>query len=86
MGHVVLLPVQVSEPFLQAVFSAIEANPATQFLVDLEAQRFTIQATGQSAGFEIDPYKKTCMINGYDDIDFLLNLREEIEAFEQKNS
>ncbi|MCB0557481.1 MAG: 3-isopropylmalate dehydratase small subunit [Lewinellaceae bacterium] len=81
-----LLPVQVSEPFLQAVFSAIEANPATQFLVDLEAQRFTIQATGQSAGFEIDPYKKTCMINGYDDIDFLLNLREEIEAFEQKNS
>ena len=81
-----LLPVQVSESFLAAIFSAIQADPKASFLVDLEAQLFTIQATGQSEGFDIDPYKKTCMLNGYDDIDFLLNMREKIEAFEQKNS
>ena len=81
-----LLPVQVPESFLQDIFSAIEADPGASFLVDLEDQRFTIQATGQSAGFEIGPYKKLCLLNGYDDIDFLLNMREKIEAFEQKNS
>ncbi|MCO6479438.1 MAG: 3-isopropylmalate dehydratase small subunit [Phaeodactylibacter sp.] len=78
-----LLPVQVPESFLQGIFSAIEADPKTQFLADLEAQRFTIEATGQSTGFDIDPYKKMCMLNGYDDIDFLLSLKDKIETFEQ---
>ncbi|MCB0578343.1 MAG: 3-isopropylmalate dehydratase small subunit [Phaeodactylibacter sp.] len=80
-----LLPVQVPESFLQDIFSAIEADPGASFLVDLEDQRFTIQATGQSAGFEIGPYKKLCLLNGYDDIDFLLSLRKEIEAFEERS-
>lgn len=78
-----LLPVQVSADFLHAIFSAIEANPKAAFEVDLERQTFTIISTGQSEHFEIDPYKKMCMINGYDDIDFLLSLKEKITAFEQ---
>ena len=73
-------------PRWAAIFSAIETDPKASFLVDLEAQLFTVLSTGQSEGFDIDPYKKTCMLNGYDDIDFLLNMREKIEAFEQKNS
>ncbi|MCB0551540.1 MAG: 3-isopropylmalate dehydratase small subunit [Phaeodactylibacter sp.] len=77
-----LLPLQVPESFLQDIFSAIESDPKTEFLVDLEAQQFTILATSQSTGFDIDPYKKMCMLNGYDDIDFLLSLRDKIEAFE----
>ena len=78
-----LLPVQVSADFLHAIFSAIEANPKAAFEVDLERQTFTIISTGQSEHFEIDPYKKMCMINGYDDIDFLLSLKEKITASEQ---
>lgn len=78
-----LLPVQVSADFLHAIFSAIEADPKAAFEVDLERQTFTIISTGQSEHFEIDPYKKMCMINGYDDIDFLLSLKEKITAFEQ---
>ena len=77
-----LLPLQVPESFLQDIFSAIESDPKTEFLVDLEAQQFTILATSQSTGFDIDPYKKMCMLNGYDDIDFLLSLRDKIEDFE----
>ncbi|MCB0555762.1 MAG: 3-isopropylmalate dehydratase small subunit, partial [Phaeodactylibacter sp.] len=73
-----LLPVQVSADFLHAIFSAIETNPKAAFEVDLERQTFTIISTGQSEHFEIDPYKKMCMINGYDDIDFLLSLKEKI--------
>ena len=81
-----LLPVQVPEPFLQSIFTAIEADPETRFVVDLEAQLFTILASGQSVGFEIGPYKKMCLLNGYDDIDFLLSLRDKIEDFEQKRT
>jgi 3-isopropylmalate/(R)-2-methylmalate dehydratase small subunit len=77
-----LLPVQVSEAFLHDIFTAIEKDPNAQFAVDLEAQTFTIVSTGQSTGFEIDPYKKLCLINGYDDIDYLLSLKDQIEAFE----
>jgi len=76
-----LLPVTVSEEFLQQIFSAIEKNPKTTIAVDLEKQ--TITADGQSESFEINNYKKTCLLNGYDDIDFLLSLKPEIEAFEK---
>ncbi len=75
-----LLPVTVSEPFLQQLFTAIEKDPSTPISVDLAAQ--TITANGQSESFEINNYKKTCLLNGYDDIDFLLSIRGEIEAFE----
>lgn len=75
-----LLPVQISDAFLAKIF----ALPATAVLhVDLPAQTITIQSTGEQESFEINHYKKTCLLNGYDDIDFLLSLQEEIAAFEQ---
>ena len=81
-----LLPVQVSECFLTHLFTAIETNAKTQFEVNLETQSISIIGTDLSESFDIDPYKKTCMINGYDDIDYLLSKKEIIEAFElQKN-
>jgi 3-isopropylmalate/(R)-2-methylmalate dehydratase small subunit len=75
-----LLPVTVSETFLQQLFTAIEKDPATPISIDLSRQ--TITANGQSETFEINNYKKTCLLNGYDDIDFLLSIRGDIEAFE----
>lgn len=77
-----LLPVQVSESFLREIFEAVEADPGTELNVDLPAQTITIVSTGASEGFDINPYKKTCLINGYDDIDYLINMMPEIEAFE----
>lgn len=77
-----LLPIQVSPEFLHQLFSAIEADAGALFGVDLEQQQLRIEATGASFTFDIDPYKKVCLINGYDDIDYLLSLRPQIEAFE----
>ena len=77
-----LLPVQVSESFLSALFAAIETDANTLFEVNLETQTISIKGTDLKESFEIDPYKKTCMINGYDDIDYLLSKKELIEAFE----
>ena len=76
-----LLPVTVSEIFLQKLIAAIQKDPATRINVDLEAQTISIP-TGESEIFEIDNYKKTCLLNGYDDIDYLLSIRGEIEKFE----
>jgi 3-isopropylmalate/(R)-2-methylmalate dehydratase small subunit len=78
-----LLPVTVSEEFLQQIFAAIEQDPKTEINVGLDAQ--TVTVNGKTESFEIDNYKKTCLLNGYDDIDFLLSLKPEIEAFEQKH-
>ncbi|MDG1013823.1 MAG: 3-isopropylmalate dehydratase small subunit [Flavobacteriaceae bacterium] len=77
-----LLPVQVSKSFLLQLFSAIKLDSNCQFEVNLENQTISIKGTDLSESFNIDPYKKTCMINGYDDIDYLLSKREIIEAFE----
>lgn len=77
-----LLPVQVTEAFLHEIFSAIEQDPQARFVVDLEEQTFTIEG-GRSEAFDIDPYKKMCMINGYDDIDYLLSLQDQIKAYEE---
>jgi len=77
-----LLPVQVSEDFLKKIFAAIEKDSSAKFKVDLANQTFTILATGESTQFDINPYKKTCLINGYDDIDYLISKKTEIEAFE----
>jgi len=79
-----LLPVQVSDEFLHEIFNAIEKHPSATFTVNLEEQSFTIDATGASFNFEIDTYKKMCMMNGYDDIDYLLSVKEEIETFEKE--
>jgi 3-isopropylmalate/(R)-2-methylmalate dehydratase small subunit len=78
-----LLPVQVSEVFLEKIFAAIDKDAKTKLKVDLENQTITILATGEAEKFDINPYKKTCMVNGYDDIDYLLNMKDKIEAFEK---
>lgn len=78
-----LLPVTVSEGFLAKAFAAIQKDPATTIGIDLEAQTITLLATGDRETFEINSYKKTCLLNGYDDIDYLLSIRGEIENFEQ---
>ena len=76
-----LLPVTVSEEFLQKAFAAIRKDPKTTIAVDLEAQ--TITAGDATEKFEINNYKKTCLLNGYDDIDYLLSIKGEIESFEK---
>jgi len=76
-----VLPVQVSADFLQKIFEAIEASPKAQFTIDLPAQTITINDTGASESFEINHYKKDNMLNGYDDIDYLLSMKGEIENF-----
>ena len=79
-----LLPVQVSDEMLAAIFKAIEANPATQLKIDLEAQTIEIEGTTLKESFEIAPYKKQCLMNGYDDVDYLVSIHQEIKEFEQK--
>lgn len=79
-----LLPVTVSETFLQKIFAAIEKDASTAMEVDIEKQTITLLVTGEQETFDINQYKKTCLINGFDDIDYLLNISEEIVAFEQK--
>jgi len=74
-----VLPVTVSDTFLQAIFAQSAESTLT---IDLEKQTITIDTTGASESFEINAYKKTCMLNGYDDIDYLLSMKEEIEQFE----
>lgn len=78
-----LLPVVVSADFLDQIFQAIEKDPGATFTVSLEEQYFQIDASGARATFEIDPYKKNCLLKGYDDIDYLLSQRAEIEAYEK---
>jgi 3-isopropylmalate/(R)-2-methylmalate dehydratase small subunit len=77
-----ILPIQVSDAFLAAVFNVIEKNPAVEVAIDLEKQVFSIPDFGMSTNFEIDPYKKECLLNGYDDIDYLIAMKEEIKTFE----
>lgn len=77
-----ILPVQVTDEFLQKLFDAIKADPGTQIEVDMEKQSIRILPTGDEAKFDINPYKKACLINGYDDIDYLLSLSKEIETYE----
>ncbi|WP_029276483.1 3-isopropylmalate dehydratase small subunit [Pedobacter borealis] len=78
-----LLPIQVSDEFLAQIFNAVDNNPKSALEVDLENQTVTIVETGAQESFEINPYKKSCLINGYDDIDFILAQKELIAEFEQ---
>ena len=75
-----ILPVQVSEAFLDKIFKAIEANPKTELEVNLPEQKITIIGDGASESFEINGYKKNNMMNGFDDIDFLQSLKSDIQA------
>ena len=77
-----LLPIRVSEEFLKAVFGEIRRDPKAQVTVDLGNQTLTIVADGRSEGVEIDAYKKRCLENGYDDVDYLRSIADRIEAFE----
>lgn len=84
-----LLPVTVSEAFLQQLFSAVDKDPSTEIEVNLEKQTIKLLASpkahpseGFEEAFDINSYKKTCLLNGYDDIDYLLNAKKEIEEFE----
>lgn len=77
-----ILPIQVTDEFLDKIFSAIEKDANAKLAVDLEKQTLKIVSTGEETSFDINPYKKACLINGYDDIDYLLSLRKEIEAYE----
>ncbi len=79
-----VLPVVVSEGFLAELFKSVDENPKAEINVDLEAQTITNLSTGKSESFDINPYKKNCLLNGYDDIDFLLSKKDDIVAWESK--
>ena len=81
-----LLTVQVSPKFLKNIFDEIAKNNHAKFIVDLQKQTIEIEDTNLKTNFEIDAYKKVCMLNGYDDIDFLISKKEKIEAFEMQNN
>lgn len=78
-----LLPITVSDEQLDAIFQAIEKNSDVQVVVDVDAQSLELEGTDINISFELDEYKKECLLNGYDDIDYLLNMKDDIEAFEK---
>lgn len=77
-----LLPVQISDEFLLKIFDALESDPNTLLKVDLVKQEITLVVTGDMESFDINSYKKECLVNGYDDIDYLLNIKDKIVEFE----
>jgi len=79
-----LLPIQVTSEELNEIFEVINRLSQATFTVDLLEQTFSIDALNKVIGFEINPYKKECLLNGYDDIDYLLSLKKEIKIFETK--
>ena len=80
-----LLPVVVPEQFLAKLLNQIEKDPSTKVSIDLDKQEFTVLSTGEKVKFEINPYKKECMLKGLDDIDYLLGIKDLIVEFEQRN-
>jgi len=80
-----ILPVQVSPDFLDKIFRAIESDPKTELEVNLPEQTITILATGESEKFEINSYKKHNLTNGYDDIDYLQAMKEDIRVYAEKS-
>ncbi len=80
-----VLPVVVSEEFLKELFDSIFANPKTEVEINLPAQTVTNKATGRSERFDINGYKKHCLMHGLDDIDYLISNKDKIEAWEQRN-
>ena len=81
-----LLPVTVSEDFLQKIFSSIASDPDTEIEVNLEDQTITLTRSAEREYFEINNYKKTCLLSGFDDIDYLLSIKTEIQEFETTTS
>lgn len=81
-----LLPLQVSAEMLERLFKQIEKDPGTEFAVDLVKEEFYVPKWNEKVTFSIDAYKKECLINGYDDIDFLVNQKEAIETYEKNRA
>lgn len=79
-----ILPIQVSEAFLKDLLQSIQDDPKSEIQIDLPKQTISLEDSTLSTSFEIDPYKKVCLINGYDDIDYLVSKISAIEAFEQQ--
>jgi len=79
-----ILPIQISENFLQILLKSTLSNPNSLILIDLKEQTVLLQETGQIEKFEIDSYKKHCLLNGFDDIDYLVSIKDKIEEFEIK--
>ncbi|MBL7111556.1 MAG: 3-isopropylmalate dehydratase small subunit [Bacteroidales bacterium] len=77
-----LLPVIVSEAFLSNLITKVQDNPAELIRVDLENQKITLMSTGEAEPFDVNIYKKNCLINGHDDIDYLISVKDKIVAFE----
>ena len=80
-----LLPVQVSDKFLSIIFSSVEKNNKQTFAVDLVSQQILIDGANQFENFEINGYRKTCLLNGFDTVDFLVSQKNEVEKYEQKS-
>lgn len=78
-----LLPVQISDTFLQKIFNTYEQNPGLRLHVDLPGQTIRIEGTSDEEKFDINPYKKYCLMNGFDDIDYLLSQADKIKTFEE---
>lgn len=81
-----ILPIQVSDSFLTIVFEAIQKDNQTKLEIDLDSQTITLISTKQTEKFDINPYKKTCLLNGYDDIDYLLSLKENVIQYEKSKA
>jgi 3-isopropylmalate/(R)-2-methylmalate dehydratase small subunit len=81
-----LLPVTVSEDFLKKIFDAVAKAPKTEVEVNLEQQTIKILSTGETENFDINTYKKTCLLNGYDDIDYLFSIKTDIEQYELQHN
>lgn len=81
-----LLPVQVSEAYLRRLFDLVHKDHTTEIEVDLEAQTVRVPSAEISEQFEINPYKKVCIMNGYDDVDYLASMKDKIEAFEKSRT
>ncbi|MEG2820235.1 MAG: 3-isopropylmalate dehydratase small subunit, partial [Muribaculaceae bacterium] len=79
-----VLPVVVSEQFLATLFKCIKINPKTKLTVNLETQTITNNSNSETESFEINSYKKNCLLNGFDDIDFLLSKKDDIITWENK--
>jgi 3-isopropylmalate/(R)-2-methylmalate dehydratase small subunit len=81
-----LLPVTVSEEFLRKIFKAVEKNSKTEVEVNLPEQTISLVSTEEKESFDISNYKKTCLLNGYDDIDYLLSMKKDIEQYEKSQT
>jgi 3-isopropylmalate/(R)-2-methylmalate dehydratase small subunit len=78
-----LLPVQVTDAQLHRIFTAIENNPKTEFRIDLEAQTLAVAGLDTTIAFDVDPFRKVCLLNGYDDLDYLISLQPQVAAYER---